>query len=430
MTPAAEQPSSFFGLAMPLLEQGYAPLPVRDKQPVVRGWQHYCTQPPDEQKVERWRAQFPLYSVGAACGCLVALDIDDETEDGAEALQARAFKALGETPLIRIGRAPRRVLLYQAPEPFRSMSTVQAQVLALGKQVVLFGMHPMTHRPYAWPGPTPLDTPLKDLPPISEDGARQWLGQQPPQVHPRKRHLVDRNAATAVGATPDGQDGAHEGTRNAFIFDQALQLAVSAVSFDDLLTRLDGLNKLCCRPPLSANEIGGTARSVWGYRQSGCLFQKGGPAKTFIDAAEFERLADEPGAIVLLLLFRLSHSARQEPFRIVKEAMSRKKLIANWSPKMYDQGRDVLLDRGFIDRVYEGGGRGNPHLYVLCKPSRIGTQYKGTLFSSSSLCEIQKSSGPALNQSDVAGASSVTTMRPEPTLFDLDALPQRLTPDW
>jgi Bifunctional DNA primase/polymerase, N-terminal/Primase C terminal 1 (PriCT-1) len=426
MRPANPDQARYFAdYAEPLLRQGYSPLPVNGKRPTIKGWQNHCLNPPAQKIVKKWASQFPAHNIGVACGHLVALDIDDEVEDRALALQTRAFQKLSETPLIRIGRAPRRVLLYRAPEPFASIKEKEAQVLGLGTQVVLFGLHPTIERPYTWLGATPLDVPLNDLPPISEAGARDWLGRRSLKIRPIKAPHIEPETATLIA--PAGQDGVQEGSRNVFIFAEGLEQAASAASLNDLLTRLLRINDALCRPPLAAEEIRRAAQSVWGYRQAGHLFQRGGEAHAVIDAAEFERLRDEPGAIVLLILLRLSHAARSEPFAIVKEAMSRAKLIANWSGKVYAHARDVLLDRGFLELRREGGGRGNPHLYALMKPSPIGAQYNPTLFSFSSVYVAHESNARVAYRQGLT-VSSAATSSSVPSLFDADALPLLPTP--
>jgi hypothetical protein len=424
-TDGPQQDRYFSDNAEILLRQGYSPLPVRGKCPAIKEWQRHCLNPPAEWILKKWVSQFPTYNVGAACGHLVALDIDDETEEGALALQERAFEALGETPLIRVGRAPRRVLLYRATEPFGSIKEKEAQVLGRGTQVVLFGLHPTTKRPYTWLCATPLDIPLKDLPSISEAGARRWLGRQSCQPRIDKRTVAESGKAVAVPL--EGQD-VREGGRNDFIFAAALGLAASVASFDDLLARLLGINEALCLPPLPAQEIRRAAKSAWGYREGGHLFQQCGQANAVTEAAEFQCLKDEPNAFVLLTLLRLNHGIRQEPFAIVKEAMSRAKLIANWSGKIYAQARDVLLDRRFIELVREGGGRGNPHRYVLSKPSHTGPQYNPTFSVPSSACLTHKRNAVVSVRPGLVGASLITACS-APTLFDAAALPLLPTPD-
>ena len=136
---------------------------------------------------------------------------------------------------------------------------------------------------------------------------------------------------------------------------------------------------------------------------------------------------------MLLILLRLAHEARPEPFVIVKEAMARDKLVANWSGKIYERARNVVLDRGFIERVREGGGRGNPHGYSLKKPSPIGAQYNQTLLSRFSLCGSQISLCGSQKKNarvvvSLAPVSSVTA-EPAPMLFDAGALPLLPTRD-
>lgn len=401
-------------------------MPVRGKCPVVKNWQRHCLNPPADRVLAGWVRQFPAHNVGAACGHLVALDIDDETEDGALAQQARAFRAFGETPLIRIGRAPRRVLLFRADEAVGSVQKKEAQVLARGRQVVLFGLHPTTNQPYTWPRATPLDVPLRELPLITEAGACDWLGRAVAQPRLEKRARTD----TPMVAPPICGEGVPEGVRNTFIFAEALGLAWNVQSFDDLLTRLAGINQTDCLPPLPAEEVRRTAHSVWSYRKAGHLFRRGDQAHAIIDAVEFHCLRDEPNAIVLLILLLLAHGARREPFVIVKEAMARDKLIANWSGKMYEHARNVLLERGFIERVREGGGRGNPHGYFLRKPPPTGSQYNQTFFSSPSpslYVSQEKNARVSISPSSVF--MPALAVESAPMLFNADALPVLPTPD-
>jgi len=165
----------FADIAPRLLEQGYSPIPVREKRPAIDGWTRYCTRVPSSKEIARWAAQFPAHNLGGACGRLVAIDIDEDDLKTASDLQRSAFAAFGDSPLIRIGRAPRRVLLYRAETPFASIKPDVVQVLAEGSQVVLFGEHPGTGKPYAWVDDSPIDVPLTALPTITEEKARSWL---------------------------------------------------------------------------------------------------------------------------------------------------------------------------------------------------------------------------------------------------------------
>ena len=56
------------------------------------------------------------------------------------------MRTLGQTPAIRIGRAPKRLLVYRAAEPFAGFKYPPIEVLGLGQQFVAYGLHPDTGR--------------------------------------------------------------------------------------------------------------------------------------------------------------------------------------------------------------------------------------------------------------------------------------------
>ena len=63
---------------------------------------------------------------------------------------------LGDTPAMRIGLWPKRLLFYRAAEPFCSISE-PLEVLCAGRQFVAFADHPDTGKPYQWPDASPAD---------------------------------------------------------------------------------------------------------------------------------------------------------------------------------------------------------------------------------------------------------------------------------
>ncbi len=90
-------------------------------------------------------------------------------------VKAIAFEECGSTPFIRQGRAPRIALIYQAGEAIASVSLKVLHgsgdgldILAVGKQFVAYGLHPITHGLYEWIGPEqPLTTPPDAAPTIT-----------------------------------------------------------------------------------------------------------------------------------------------------------------------------------------------------------------------------------------------------------------------
>ena len=114
-----------------------------------------------------------------------------------------AFRELGETPCIRIGLAPKRLLVYRAETPFKSLKRHPLEALGLGSQFVAYAMHPDTGRPYEWPVDHLADVPLFDLPAVSEAQVRAFLDKAFPLVPAhRARHPVLRTQFVEDGAGP------------------------------------------------------------------------------------------------------------------------------------------------------------------------------------------------------------------------------------
>ncbi len=109
------------GSALRLLDNGYAPLPIKPgtKAPILKRWQQFCAKAPAPATIEAWSRRFPSWGIGAATGQLVAIDIDLLDPAEAERMRDSAIEAFGDTPLVRIGSAPKVMLFYRAPEPFQ-----------------------------------------------------------------------------------------------------------------------------------------------------------------------------------------------------------------------------------------------------------------------------------------------------------------------
>ena len=146
-----------------LLEQGYEPLPIRPgkKAPAPSPWSEVAI---EERVLEQWRRRYGDHGIGLRTGRLVGLDIDILDPDRGHEVMALAQRRLGAT-LMRVGRWPKRLLLYRAEAPFRKLDPKPLEVLGAGQQFVGFGIHEDTGKPYSWPlGETPLDVPRRDLP--------------------------------------------------------------------------------------------------------------------------------------------------------------------------------------------------------------------------------------------------------------------------
>jgi P4 family phage/plasmid primase-like protien len=173
---------------------GYRPVPVAGpymkvkspgKRPLIEKWQEICATA-DEAEIRRWsRAEPNCTNTGLLCGDLVGVDIDVLDSEIAETVRRLAVSMLGETPLVRIGKAPKILLCYRADAAFRKMETpelffaddskAQIEILADGQQLVAYGIHPDTGKPYSWPDGSPETVHFDDLPVVNSDHLRSFV---------------------------------------------------------------------------------------------------------------------------------------------------------------------------------------------------------------------------------------------------------------
>jgi hypothetical protein len=88
---------------------------------------------------------------------LVAIDLDIVEPSQADFADRLADAILGETPLTRIGLAPKQVRIYRNGSDIRSRKLHPVEVFAGTGQVVGFGWHGRADRPYLWPLASPLE---------------------------------------------------------------------------------------------------------------------------------------------------------------------------------------------------------------------------------------------------------------------------------
>lgn len=191
---ASTEPLSDLRLA--LHRNGYRPVPVAGahlamksagKRPLMKGWETICAAA-EEAEITRWtRAQRNCTNTGLLCGEIVGLDIDVPVAALAAELEALARQMLGDTPLKRIGSAPKLLLAFRASQVFDKIQTpelllpddtaVRVEVLATGQQFVAFGVHPTTRSDYVWPDRSPLDVPAAELPLVTYDQCAAFIVQ-------------------------------------------------------------------------------------------------------------------------------------------------------------------------------------------------------------------------------------------------------------
>lgn len=133
------------------------------------------------EDVQQWNVDGA--SVGLRAERFPAVDIDCLDPELAQIIEDHALAELGFAP-IRVGRAPKRLLMYRAGEPFGRMRVTLVkdgvehlvEVLGAGQQYVVHGVHPTTMLPYAWNQDMLSLTP-DELPLVTRDSVAAWLDQ-------------------------------------------------------------------------------------------------------------------------------------------------------------------------------------------------------------------------------------------------------------
>ncbi len=143
-------------------------------------WQERFAAPPTDADLAEW-VEWPGCGVGICCGYIVGVDIDITEPAAALAAENTARRMLGDTPLVRIGNYPKRMLVYKADAPFPSFNGVDIQILAAGRQFVAFGIHPNTRKPYEWLADSPADIASDAIPTITEAQARAYIAAVAPK---------------------------------------------------------------------------------------------------------------------------------------------------------------------------------------------------------------------------------------------------------
>lgn len=162
-----------------LIDQGYSivPIQVGKKAPGFDGWQKSKA---NAEQLHQWlEGGFKSAGVGILTKVTCAIDIDSLDEETALLFERWCLDEIGPAP-VRIGKAPKRLLVYRTEEPFSKRSSAkyvdewgdnqQIEILGNGQQFVAFHIHPDTGKPYTWvDGKSPLNIRANDLTLITQD---------------------------------------------------------------------------------------------------------------------------------------------------------------------------------------------------------------------------------------------------------------------
>jgi hypothetical protein len=172
-------------LRLRLEAAGYDPIPCEYKEVHIKGWTGKIGVTDDE--IRLWEKLYPrATNTGLMTQGTSAIDLDIRIPDAGEAAEklVRDYYEERGVIIVRFGNAPKRAILFRTDEPFDKIECTltapnakagdkpeKIELLANGQQIVAFGIHPDTHKPYSWHGGSPLNIKREELPYIREADA-------------------------------------------------------------------------------------------------------------------------------------------------------------------------------------------------------------------------------------------------------------------
>jgi hypothetical protein len=179
-----------------VLANGYEIVPIRrgSKAPPMDGWQKIRATP---ALLRSWvEGDYARSGLGILTRKTIGVDLDIPDTKVALHMQAFVEKNFGRAP-VRIGKDPKRLLLYRAAAPFSKINSNayiddwdtetddkgrpivrKVEILGDGQQFVAFHVHPDTGKAYEWiTKSTPSNTPVADLPELSEEGGQAIVAE-------------------------------------------------------------------------------------------------------------------------------------------------------------------------------------------------------------------------------------------------------------
>ena len=197
-----------------LLASGYSPVPVNGKRINLSDWQNIRA---TSAIIDTWAiTRADHMNTGVLCRDTPFIDIDVTVEEVAEEIEALLDSEI-ENSAVRIGLPPKRAIPFRTDVPFKKIATQfrdpnglvhKVEVLGLGQQIVVNGIHPDTHKPYRWHGGEP-GPKLKreDLPPMTAETATAFVAAA--------ADIMRARGWEEVGKRPNGAGGAAGNTKGA-----------------------------------------------------------------------------------------------------------------------------------------------------------------------------------------------------------------------
>jgi Mrp family chromosome partitioning ATPase len=205
-----------------IADNGYAIVPIAAGQKFpgefqngrwwpLKGWELMAVTGTPEPLIDIW-SNYPGCGVGITCGGktgVIGIDIDILDADVSHEVRTLIEMRLGTTPLLRVGKAPKVLLVFRCAEKIDKLSYQPIEVLASGQQFVAYGVHPQTGLPYQWPEENPTDTPLDAIPLVTpaqvEAAVKEAFELIPEDMRPKRLQSSDSGQVGGQHVPSGGQ---------------------------------------------------------------------------------------------------------------------------------------------------------------------------------------------------------------------------------
>ena len=226
---------------------------ISERQVVPR--HRLATDRAERISVDNWTRAYPAHTLTSlVCGQqIVGVDLDELDPERAEFVQRAAFRYLGVTPFIRVGRHPKRLLVYrQAWERPRTARETAAsirsetfrfadggglvEILSQGRQFAAFGIHPETGAPYQWIGDAnPMEDAPDEAPLVTQDKIDAFIAAAHAEIAPFVVNVAGKPSAADAAREINSQGLISDG-RESFLRDCIWQAANEIATAGDLMT--------------------------------------------------------------------------------------------------------------------------------------------------------------------------------------------------
>jgi hypothetical protein len=199
-----------------LRRTGFHPLPLSGKRPSMDKWSEKINVNQDEIKL--WQKLYPWAANTGILTCNTpTIDIDILDEEAAKAIELLVRDLFEEKGLVlvRIGNPPKRAIPMRTDNPFKKITTKllppegkpeeqKVEILCDGQQVVVWGLHPDTGKPYGWFGGELGDITRDQLPYIHAEEAADLIARIEELLVREFGYRYPPPALVMPGARPNG----------------------------------------------------------------------------------------------------------------------------------------------------------------------------------------------------------------------------------